>query len=103
VPSCRSTVTSAPLVAASSDRTAVCAPDSEHGEACEHAVPLPVGEAYSVTVVAADTCGTTVTISAAVNAATPIPAVNGLRSPGIRRPASLRTVAADGTNQNPEG
>jgi hypothetical protein len=62
-----------------------------------------VGEAYSVTVVAADPCETPAAISAAVNAATPIPAVNGLRSPGIRRPAFLRTVVADGTNQNPEG
>ena len=78
VPSSRSTVTSALLVAASCDRTAPWAPDREHGAACEQAVPVPVGEAYSVTAVAADTCGTAVTISAVVNAATPVPAANRL-------------------------
>jgi hypothetical protein len=32
-------------IASFSDRTAACAPDSEHGWALEHVVPLPDGEA----------------------------------------------------------
>jgi hypothetical protein len=41
-------------VAGDTDRTALCAPASEQGEAGEHAEPVPVGEAYNVTAVAAD-------------------------------------------------
>ncbi|GGV45449.1 hypothetical protein GCM10010495_73760 [Kitasatospora herbaricolor] len=45
VPLLSSTVTSVELSAASSDRTAPCAPCSEHGDDAEHVEPAPDGEA----------------------------------------------------------
>jgi hypothetical protein len=52
-----------------SDRTAVCAPDSEHGAVAEQVVPVPDGEAWRV-VVAAEAEGATATVTATVNVAT---------------------------------
>ncbi len=42
-----------PDMPATIDRTAACAPDSEHGAPLEQVLPLPEGDAYRVVVAAA--------------------------------------------------
>jgi hypothetical protein len=74
-----------------SDRTAVCAPDSEHGLVAAQAVPVPVGEAYRVVTAAAAGAGPTMATAATAASA-------AVTAAARRDGADLRAVANEDAN-----